>query len=95
LVKVKKIPLASGLLVNEIDFIHGQLEVSLIDYRNVEITINQKPYGARSDIKFSITKKALHYMIDILVEAEKKLDEYWLSEFALKETTRQDRRATS
>jgi hypothetical protein len=81
----KKIPLANGLLVSETDFIHGQLELSLINYKDVEVVVKQKPYGGRSDIRFSISKKALHCMIDILEEAEEKLDKYWLSEFALED----------
>jgi len=81
----KKIPLASGLLVSEADFIHGQLEVSLVNYKDVEVIVNQKPYGGRSDVKLLISKKALSGMIDILEEAEEKLGKYWLSEFALRE----------
>ncbi|MEM2102450.1 MAG: hypothetical protein QXM22_02915 [Candidatus Bathyarchaeia archaeon] len=83
--RLKKIPLANGLLVSEADFIHGQLEVSLVNYRDIEVVVNQKPYGGRSDVKLLISKKALSGMIDILEEAEEKLGRYWLSEFALRE----------
>jgi hypothetical protein len=84
--KLRRIPLEHGLLVSETNFIQGQLEVTLVNYSDVEIVINRKPYGARSDVKFSLTKKALHCMIDILTEAEEKLEKYWLSEFAINET---------
>ena len=75
----RKIPLANGLLVSETDFIHGQLELSLINYRDIEVVIKRKPYGGRSDIKLLLTKKALNCMIDILEEAGEKLDQCWLS----------------
>lgn len=81
----RKIPLANGLLVSETDFIHGQLELSLINYRDIEVVIKRKPYGGRSDIKLLLTKKALNCMIDILEEAGEKLDQCWLSELALEE----------
>jgi len=80
-----KIPLANGLLISETDFIHGQLEVSLINHREVEMIIRRKPYGGRSDIKLYITKKGLQCMIDILEEAAERLDQCWLSELALQE----------
>ena len=81
----KKIPLANGLLISETDFIHGQLEASLINHREVEIIIKRKPYGGHSDVRLSITKKGLQCMIDILAEAAEKLDQCWLSELALQE----------
>jgi hypothetical protein len=84
--KLRRIPLAHGLLVSETNFIQGQLEVTLVNYSDVEMVINRKPYSGRSDVKFSLTKKALHCMIDILTEAEEKLEKYWLSEFAISET---------
>jgi hypothetical protein len=84
--KLRRIPLAHGLLVSETNFIQGQLEVTLVNYSDIDIVINRKLYGGRSDIRFTLTKKALHCMIDILKEAEEKLEEYWLSEFAIGET---------
>lgn len=81
----RKIPLANGLLVSETDLIHGQLEVSLVNYRDVEMELKRKPYGGRSDIKLVMTKKAFQCMIDVLEEAEEKLDQCWLSELALEE----------
>jgi hypothetical protein len=84
--KLRRIPLAHGLLVSETNFIQGQLEVTLVNYRDIDIVINRRLYGGRPDIRFTLTKKALHCMIDILTEAQEKLEEYWLSEFALGET---------
>jgi hypothetical protein len=84
--KLRRIPLAHGLLVSETNFIQGQLDITLVNYSDVEILINRKPYGERSDIKFALTKKALNCMINILTEAEEKLEKYWLSEFAVTET---------
>lgn len=84
--KMRRLPLAHGLLVSETNFILGQLEVSLVNYGDVEIVINRKPYTGHSDVQFSLTKKALRCMIDILTEAEQKLEKYWLSEFAVNET---------
>jgi len=85
LARQKRIPLASGVLVSDEDFVHGQLEVSVVGYKVVEIVVNQKPYGGRSNIKLSITKKGLSSMIAILQEAAEKLEQYWLSEFATEE----------
>jgi hypothetical protein len=84
--KLRRIPLAHGLLVSETNFIQGQLEVTLVNYSDIEIVINRKLYGGHSDVKFSLTKKALHCMSNILIEAEEKLEKYWLSEFAINET---------
>jgi hypothetical protein len=84
--RLQKIPLAHGLLASETNFIQGQLEVALVNYSDIDIVINRKPYGGGSNVKFSLTKKALHCMINILTEAEEKLEKYWLSEFAISET---------
>ena len=81
----KRIPLANGLLISETDFIHGQLEVSLISHGEVEIIIRRRPYGGRSDVKLSLTKKGLQCMLDILKEAEEKIDQCWLSDLATQE----------
>jgi hypothetical protein len=74
------------VLLGETDLILGQLEVSTANYGDVEILIKRKPFGGRSDINFSLTKKALHSMVSVLREAEEKLEKYWLSEFVMSET---------
>ena len=81
----RKVPLANGLLLSETDFIHGQLEASLLSHGEVELIFKRKPYGGRSDIKLSMTKRGLRCMIDILEEAAEKLDQCWLSELAMQE----------
>jgi len=50
-----------------------KLEVTLVNYSDTDVVINRKPYDGRSNVKFSLTKKALHCMINILAEAEEKL----------------------
>ena len=82
--KSKKIPLASGLIGSEARSIHGQLEVSLINYDTVHIAIRRKVYSGLSDVKFSVAETDLQDIIDILDEAAKKIDIYWLSKVAVK-----------
>jgi len=82
--KSKKIPLASGLIGSEARSIHGQLEVSLINYDTVHIAIRRKVYSGLSDVKFSVAETDLQDIIDILNEAAKKIDTYWLSKVAVK-----------
>lgn len=84
--KLRRIPLAHGLLVSETNFIQGQLEATLVNYTDVEIVINRKAYGSSSDIKFSLTKQSLRCLLNILNEADNKLEQYWLSEFVATET---------
>ncbi len=84
--KLRRIPLSHGLLVSETNFIQGQLEVTLVNYTDVEIAINRKAYGTSTDIKFSLTKQSLRCMLNILTEADDKLEKYWLSEFVATET---------
>lgn len=81
--KSKKIPLASGLIGSEARSIHGQLEVSLINYDTVHIAIRRKVYSGLSDVKFSVAETDLQDIIDILNEAAKKIDTYWLSKVAV------------
>lgn len=82
--KSKKIPLVSGLIGREARSIHGQLEVSLINYDTVHIAIRRKAYCGLSDVKFSVADTDLQDIIDILNEAKKKVDTYWLSRVGVK-----------
>ncbi len=82
--KSKMIPLVSGLIGREAHSIHGQLEVSLINYDTVHIAIRRKAYSGLSDVKFSVSDTDLQDIIDILNEAKKKVDTYWLSRAAVK-----------
>ena len=77
--KSKKIPLVSGLIGSKARSIHGQLEVSLINYDTVRIAIMRKIYSGLSDVKFSVAETDLLDIIEILTEANKKIETYWLS----------------
>ncbi len=78
-----KIPLVSGLIGREAGSIHGQLEVSLINYDTVHIALWRKTFSDLSDVKFSIADTDLQDIIDILSEAKRKVDAYWLSKAAV------------
>lgn len=80
--KSKKIPLASGLIGHEARSMHGQLEVSLSDYSTVHVAIWRKAYCGLPDVRFSVADTDLQDIIDILNEAKKKIDTYWLSRIA-------------
>ena len=80
--KSKKIPLVSGLIGSKARSIHGQLEVSLINYDTVRIAIRRKIYSGLSNVKFSVAETDLQDIIEILTEANKKIETYWLSRIA-------------
>lgn len=81
--KSKKIPLVSGLIGRESRSIHGQLEISLINYDTIHIAIWRKAYSGLSNVKFSVPDTDLQEIIDLLNEAKKKADTYWLSKVAI------------
>jgi len=83
--KSRTIPLARGLVGGEASAIHGQLEISLVNYKNIRILINRKPYTGHSNVKFSMPCTDLQNLIDILTLAKEKLDDYWLSRVATTE----------
>lgn len=82
--KSKKIPLASGLIGCGARSIHGQLEVSFIDYDTVHITLWRKAYCGLSNVEFSVADTDLQDIMDILNEAKNKVDSYWLAKAAIK-----------
>lgn len=86
--KSKTVPLAKGLIGGKINSIHGQLELFLDDHDIIKIVFTRKPYGGQSDVKFSIAYADLQDIIDILYEAKEKLDEHWLSKYAVEEIGR-------
>ncbi len=90
--KSKRIPLVSGLIRREARSIHGQIEISLIDHDTVHVTIRRKAYSGLSDVEFSIPDTDLPEIIDILNEAKKKADTYWLSRVAVKSQSKKERR---
>jgi len=90
--KSKKIPLVSGLIGREAHSIHGQLEVSLINYDTIHIAIRRKAYSGLSDVKFSVPDTDLQEIIDILSEAKRKADTYWLSRVAIESQGKKGKR---
>ncbi len=81
--KSKKVPLVSGLIGSKARSIHGQLEVSLINYDTVHIAVKRKVYSGLSDVKFSVADSDLQDIIEILNEANKKIETYWLSRISV------------
>jgi hypothetical protein len=82
--KSKKMPLVSGLIGSKARSVHGQLEVSYIKYSQVQIVIWRKNYSGLSDVKFSVADTDLADIIKILTEANKKIEEYWLTKISPK-----------
>ena len=82
--KSKKRPLASGLIGSKARSVNGQLEVSYIKYSKVDIAIWRKTYSGLSDVKFSIADTDLPDVIEILTEANKKIEDYWLTKISPK-----------
>ena len=62
--KSKKVPLAKGLIGGKINSIHGQLELFLEDHDIIKIVFSRKPYGGKSDVKFSIMGIGLNTNIE-------------------------------
>ncbi len=83
--KPKTVPLARGLIAGDTDPIYGQLEISLINDKNIQIMIRRKPYTGHFDVSFSIPHTSLQSIVDVLYEASEKLDDAWLSRIAKKE----------
>jgi len=82
--KSKKIPLASGLIGSKARSVHGQLEVSYINYNTVKIELKRKLYSGLSNVKFSIADTDLADIIQILNEANQKIETYWLTKISPK-----------
>jgi hypothetical protein len=87
--KTKKIPLVSGLIGRETQSIHAQLEISRIDYDTINIALKRKAYSGLPDIEFSVADTDLQEIIDILEEAQSKIDSYWLSRIATPEVQKE------
>lgn len=79
----KKVPLASGLIGSKAHSIHGQLEASYVNYDTVQIALWRKMYCGLPDIKFSVADTDLQDIIEILNEANQKIETYWLSRISL------------
>ena len=83
--KSKTTPLARGLIGGKTSSIYCQLEVFLVNNKKIKIVINRKPYGGKSDISFSIGCSDLLDLLEVLDDAQAKLDEFWLSRMAIRE----------
>lgn len=82
--KSKITALAKGLIGSKAQAIHGQLEVTYVNYDTVRIRIWRKMYSGLPDVNFSVTDTDLPDIIEILTEAQKKIGSYWLSRISAK-----------
>lgn len=82
--KSKMTPLAKGLIGSKAQSIHGQLEVTCTNYYTVHIRIWRKMYSGLPDVNFSVADTDLPDIIEILTEAQKKIDSNWLSRISAK-----------
>lgn len=80
--KTKSVPLANGLIGSKAQLISGQLEVTYHNYKTVRIAIWRKMYSGLPNVNFSIADTDLPDIIEILIEAQKKIENYWLSKIA-------------
>ena len=83
--KSKKHPLAMGLIGHRSGLVYAQMEIYLRDHNTVDFTIRRKLYSNLPDVEFSINNRDLEDIIDILNEAKKKLDTYWVSRLVVTE----------
>jgi hypothetical protein len=83
--ETKKTPLASGLIGRKSGSIHGQLEIILINYDTIHISIWRKAFCGQPDIEFSVPAVCFQDIMTILDEARKKSDNYyWVARIAIK-----------
>lgn len=83
--KSKGHPLAMGLIGHESGAVYAQIEITLRDFDTVDFVIRREPYSNLPDVKFSIDYRDIDDVIEILNEAKKKLDAYWISRLAAEE----------
>ncbi len=76
--KPRTVPLVSGLIGGKTSSIYGQLEVYLLNHKEMKIIIRREPYVGRSDIEFSMSCNDFQDLLECLTEAHRKLDAYWL-----------------
>lgn len=77
--KTNVTPLAKGLIGSKAKTISGQMEVTYHNYKAIHIAIWRKMYSGLPNIKFSIADTDLPDMIEILIQAQKKIENHWLS----------------
>ncbi|UCG37495.1 MAG: hypothetical protein JSV64_04290 [Candidatus Bathyarchaeota archaeon] len=83
--KSKTSPLSRGLIGGKSSSIYGQLEVTLVNHKEVKVVIRRKPYSPHPDVSFSIPSTDLEDVIDIMLDAKDQLDALWLSSVATQE----------
>ena len=74
--------LANGLIGSKAKMIHGQLTVEYINFNKVKINLWRKLHSGLPDVEFSVEDTDLPEIIELLVEAKKKIDESWLSKIS-------------
>ena len=80
--KKGEISLASGLIGGKAKSIHGQLTIKYIDYKFVKINFWRKLHSGLSDVEFLIEDTDLPEILELLNEANKKIDESWLTKIS-------------
>jgi len=76
----KRTPLANGLIGRKSGSIHGQLEITLINYDTIHIAIWRKAFCGQDDIEFSVPAASFQDIMNIIEEARKKAENYyWIS----------------
>jgi len=80
--KKGELPLASGLIGGKAKSIHGQLTVKYIDYKFVKVNFWRKLHSGLPDVEFLIEDTDLPEILELLNEANKKIDESWLTKIS-------------
>ena len=80
--KKGEIPLASGLIGGKAKSIHGQLTIKYIDYKFVKINFWRKLHSGLPDVEFLIEDTDLPEILELLIEANKKIDASWLTKIS-------------
>ena len=80
--KKGEIPLASGLIGGKAKSIHGQLTIKYIDYKLVKVNFWRKLHSGLPDVEFLIEDTDLPEILELLNEANKKIDASWLTKIS-------------
>lgn len=80
--KTSIIPLAKGLIGSKAKAINGQIEITYHNYKTVNITIWRKMYTGQPNVSFTIADTDLPDILEALIQAQKKIEDHWLSKIA-------------
>lgn len=83
--KKGEIPLASGLIGGKAKSIHGQLTVKYVDYKLVKVNLWRKLHSGLPDVEFSVEDTDLPEILELLIEANKKIENSWLTKMSTEE----------